>query len=244
MGKPVVDDHGLALGSIVDLVLQETGAILAVVKRDGGGFACVPLEVLQPQLEPADTRASRTAPAPSAALVAAFVFGPGRAELLAVEAVSAPDTIDVATVRRCREHFAAGAPVAGADAPAPPRDERSLAEKLADAVKPLGLRKLVGATVRDTQGTPLGEVKDVIVDLGRLRVAYVIIATSGAEDSGDSLHGVAIGSLRRVPEGRWLVLAGNRDTLNSSPGLDLAHLPPIQEPADGATAAGPAVTRS
>jgi sporulation protein YlmC with PRC-barrel domain len=237
----VVDASGKTLASIEDLVVQESGELTAVVKRESGGLVCVPMSALQARMKKADADKDKPAATPE---VDVFVYTADAAQLAAAETISSADALDAATLARCREH-AAAKPAGTSDKPAAPQEGKGKgSEPPGTADKPTAmasanqiwcLKKLVGTDVKDSVGENVGDVKDVAIDLGRGQLAYVVISTGGVMGVGDKLHGVALSRMLRAADGKSLSLPVSKDSLKALKGFDLDHLPTTPDLSTGAT---------
>jgi len=241
VGRKVVDASGKTLASVEDLVVQESGDLTAVVKRDSGGLVLVPMSALQARMKKAD--ADKDQPTTTAD-VDVFVYTADVAQLAAAETIASADAVDAATLARCREH-AAGKAAGASDKPATPQEGKGkggepsgTADKptaMASTNQPWCLKKLVGTDVKDSVGENVGDVKDVAVDIGRGQLAYVVISTGGVMGVGDKLHGIALSRLVRAADGKGLSLPMSKDTLKPLKGFDIDHLPMSPDLGAGAT---------
>jgi sporulation protein YlmC with PRC-barrel domain len=102
LGVNIVGASDQKLGEITELVLTGPSEITAVVLREHGGFICLPLSALQPQLaRPADERDR----APPTTRVERFLFPGENQDFFAAEAASSPDQVDAAMIQRARSQF-------------------------------------------------------------------------------------------------------------------------------------------
>lgn len=80
--------------------------------------------------------------------------------------------------------------------------------------------KIIGKNVENAQGENLGEIKDLIVDLGNQRVHYAILASGGFLGLGDKLFAYPISSFKSQADSDKLVLNIDKDRLKNAPGFD------------------------
>jgi sporulation protein YlmC with PRC-barrel domain len=246
VGLDVMDAKNVKLGKVEDLLVQDSGGITAVVKREAGGLVCVPMSQLQPRIKAPD----KDARGPETADVDAFVFTGDATKLATAPAVDSVDSIDSAAVARSSEHFGAKADKRDADKPHDadkPKDKDGEPvtygdkdKKTADAMslKPWGLKKLMGTDIKDSAGEEVGEVKDVAVSLSQSDLAHVVISTGGVMGMGDKLHGISLKRLGHSSDGKSLTLPVTKDSLKSSgEGIDLDRLPSNPDLTGGSTGA-------
>lgn len=80
--------------------------------------------------------------------------------------------------------------------------------------------KIIGENVENAQGDNLGEIKDLIVDLGNQRVHYAVLSFGGALGLGDKLFAYPISAFKPQADGDKLVLNVDKDRLKNAPGFD------------------------
>jgi sporulation protein YlmC with PRC-barrel domain len=80
--------------------------------------------------------------------------------------------------------------------------------------------KVIGKNVENTQGENLGEIKDLIVDVGNQRVHYAVLSFGGALGVGDKLFAYPISTFKTQADGDKLVLNVDKDKLKNAPGFD------------------------
>lgn len=236
-GRKIVDASDKAIASVEDLVVQESGEVTVVVKRESGGLVCLPMSTLQPKMKKQDTDKDAEK-GPSTVEVDEFTFTGDVAQLAAAEVIPSADAVDATALARCREHFAgrtSGSSTTPATNPAEPTNKpqegkgapspTDKSPSMSSTTRPWCVKKLVGTNVKDSAGEGLGEVKDVAIDLGRGQIAYVVISSGGVMGVGDKLHGVALNRLARTADGKDLTLPISKDSLKSLKGFDIDHLP-------------------
>jgi len=217
----VLDSAGKKLGEVKDLLAQDSGDLTAVIERDGGGLACVPLSALAPKTR-AQEPAKDAEKGAATADVESFTYTGDATRLASAEVIADPAAVDAAALERCRAHFAKSAGSEPASKPAEPKDKSAA---VATGGKPVCVKKLLGTDVKDSLGEDIGDVKDVAVDLGRGQLAYVVVSTGGVMGMGDKLHGIAMSRLVRASDGKSVSLPLSKDALKALKGFDIDHLP-------------------
>ena len=79
---------------------------------------------------------------------------------------------------------------------------------------------VIGKNVENAQGENLGEIQDLIVDLGNQRVHYAVLASGGMLGLGDKLFAYPISAFKPEADGDKLVLNIDKDRLKDAPGFD------------------------
>jgi len=80
--------------------------------------------------------------------------------------------------------------------------------------------KIIGKNVENAQGENLGEVKDLIVDIGNQRVHYAVLSFGGALGVGDKMFAYPISTFKTQADGDKLVLNVDKEKLKNAPGFD------------------------
>ena len=93
---------------------------------------------------------------------------------------------------------------------------------------------LEGNTVVNTQGEKLGELKEVMLDVRRGRVAYAVLAVGGLFGLGEKLFAIPWNALVLDTEEHQFVLDVDGERLKSAPGFDKDHWPTMADPTWGA----------
>lgn len=93
-----------------------------------------------------------------------------------------------------------------------------------DAVK---IADLQGQPVVDAEGTELGNLNELVVDVRSGRIAYVVVASGGFLGIGDRLYAIPWRSVH-VDDERRLVL--DRPGLDESTGFDRENWPETDDP--------------
>jgi len=84
---------------------------------------------------------------------------------------------------------------------------------------------VIGKNVENSQGENLGEIKDLIVDIGTQRVRYAVLASGGTLGLGDKLFAYPISAFKPQADGDKLVLNIDKDKLKDAPGFDKGKWP-------------------
>lgn len=121
-------------------------------------------------------------------------------------AVSMPSVAQQASLRAADAQLHKTAGNASDEARQPGRDARA--------------SKVIGKNVENAQGENLGEIKDLIVDLGSQRVQYAILSFGGALGLGDKMFAYPISAFKPQADGDKLVLNVDKDRLKNAPGFD------------------------
>lgn len=93
--------------------------------------------------------------------------------------------------------------------------------------------ELIGKDVKDRDGKKVGEMQDLVVDLGKGRVHYAVLDFDKAWSTEDKLLPVSFKSFRLSPTERRmdLVLNKTREQLDMSRGFAKSEWPDINDPA-------------
>jgi sporulation protein YlmC with PRC-barrel domain len=92
--------------------------------------------------------------------------------------------------------------------------------------------KLIGLTVKNSEGDKLGSVNDIVVEVDSGRIAYVALSFGGVLGIGDKLFAVPYRQIRlvREQEEMYLVLNVPKDRLKTAPGFDKNQWPDFADP--------------
>ncbi len=96
-------------------------------------------------------------------------------------------------------------------------------------IGPVGATALIGQDVVNLAGEPLGQVKEIMLDMRAGEVSYAVLAFGGFLGIGDKLFAVPWRALRQDAPGRKMILdvAGTR--LAHAPGFDKARWPDMAD---------------
>jgi len=104
------------------------------------------------------------------------------------------------------------------------RPERRRAARLsAPGAELVSAASLSGERVLTRRGEIIGDVSELMLDVQRGRIAYVVVAHGGFMGLGERLHAIPWRALRI--EGDCLVLDAERATFLGAPGFDKEHWP-------------------
>ena len=101
--------------------------------------------------------------------------------------------------------------------------------------------KLIGMQVKNEQGETLGDIKDVVIDIEKGSVSYVVLSAGGVLGVGDKLLAVPLTAFKQTPttiEGddkdTHLVLQADKNSISRAEGIG-ENWPSVQNPTFGAT---------
>ncbi len=95
------------------------------------------------------------------------------------------------------------------------------------------LSTMIGGSVRDVTGHPLGKIEELMIDLDDNRVGYAVLSFGGFLGLGDKLFAVPLEALKPDPITHRFTLNINYETLADEP-----HSPLIRELPDELEAPG------
>ncbi|MGB7747877.1 MAG: PRC-barrel domain-containing protein [Verrucomicrobiia bacterium] len=90
--------------------------------------------------------------------------------------------------------------------------------------------RLMGTSVKNLQGEPVGKVENLMVDLSASRIIAVIISTGGFLEMGDALSAVPPTALRFNPQHDTLQLDASKETLANLPRFKAGQWPDFSQP--------------
>ncbi|KAF0813645.1 hypothetical protein IGB42_01996 [Andreprevotia sp. IGB-42] len=88
---------------------------------------------------------------------------------------------------------------------------------------------LEGNDVVNRAGENLGEVKGLMLDVERGRVAYAVLSFGGFLGIGDKLFAVPFNALELDTDNKQFVLDADKDRLEGAPGFDKDHWPSVAD---------------
>lgn len=91
--------------------------------------------------------------------------------------------------------------------------------------------EIMGRSVHNDQGEKLGEIKDLVIDPDRFRVAYAVLSFGGFLGMGDKLFAMPAGVLKIPGTEGHAVLTVDKDHLKSAAGFDKDNWPNLANPA-------------
>lgn len=84
----------------------------------------------------------------------------------------------------------------------------------------MGADTLIGNEVYNRQEEHLGEVKEIMLDVGSGKIAYAVLSYGGVLGMGDKLFAVPWNAMELDTENKRFVLDIDQETLKSAPGFD------------------------
>jgi len=90
--------------------------------------------------------------------------------------------------------------------------------------------EIIGRSVQNAQGEALGDIKDLVIDPDRNRVAYVVMTFGGFLGMGDKLFAIPAGVLQTPGTAGYAVLTADKAQLKSAKGFDKANWPNLADP--------------
>jgi sporulation protein YlmC with PRC-barrel domain len=105
-----------------------------------------------------------------------------------------------------------------------------------DRFELMAASSLARDAVVDAAGEPVGRVREIMFDVPRGRIAYVVLAFEDPAEEADrdgpvrKLFAVPWEALRLDAERQRLVIDTQRERLRDAPGFDPAHWPSMAQP--------------
>jgi sporulation protein YlmC with PRC-barrel domain len=90
--------------------------------------------------------------------------------------------------------------------------------------------EIFGMTVQNDRGEKLGEIKDLVIDPDRGRIAYAVLTFGGFLGLGDKLFAIPTGVIQMPGTAAYAVLSVDKDRLKSATGFDKDHWPNLADP--------------
>ena len=84
---------------------------------------------------------------------------------------------------------------------------------------------LEGDDVKNLQGETLGEIKEIMIDVPRGRVAYAVMSSDGFLGIGRKYFALPWAALTLDPEQECFVIDADKDRFEKAPGFDKDHWP-------------------
>ncbi len=88
---------------------------------------------------------------------------------------------------------------------------------------------LNGMAIHNRQNEPLGEIKDVMLNLRNGRVQYAVMGTGGFLGMGDKLIALPPTALSASPDGKKLILQADKESLRAAPGVGKNNWPELAD---------------
>lgn len=89
--------------------------------------------------------------------------------------------------------------------------------------------KIIGASLRNTKDSKIGEIKDLMLDGARGEIAYAVVSFDGVTGAGRKYHAIPWQTLQPAEGGRYYVLNADRETLSQAPGFDRKDWPDMAD---------------
>lgn len=93
----------------------------------------------------------------------------------------------------------------------------------------MGADTLLGNSVRNEQDENLGDIKEIMLDVPKGRIAYAVLSFGGLFGMGDKLFAVPWNALRLDTINHCFVLDVTKDRLENAPGFDKDHWPDMAD---------------
>ena len=94
---------------------------------------------------------------------------------------------------------------------------------------------IVGESVKNMAGESLGEIKDLVMDIDRGRVAYAVLSFGGFLGMGNKLFAIPWHALEPSRSDRTFVLNVPKERLEKAPGFDKDNWPDMADTRWGTT---------
>ncbi len=94
----------------------------------------------------------------------------------------------------------------------------------------LSAGSLIGDDIKNPQGESLGDLKELMIDLGTGKVGYAVVGFGGILGMGEKLFAVPWQALRVDHENKCLILNVAKDRLKDAPGFDKSNWPNFSDP--------------
>jgi PRC-barrel domain. len=89
--------------------------------------------------------------------------------------------------------------------------------------------EVIGANVKNHQGETLGEIEEIVLDLPRGKLAYVVVASGGVAGLGEKLRAVPWPALSLSGNMKHFVLDVDKDAWKNAPGFDKENWPRLSD---------------
>lgn len=101
---------------------------------------------------------------------------------------------------------------------------------MVNTAKHLSATSLIGDDIKNPQGESLGDLKELMIDLGNGQIGYAVVAFGGVLGMGEKLFAVPWQSLRVDHENKNLILDVSKERLKDAPGFDKGNWPNFSDP--------------
>lgn len=99
-------------------------------------------------------------------------------------------------------------------------------------LKGLSSTSIVGNDIVNEMGENLGHVEDLMIDLDKGCIAYVVLSFGGILGIGDKLFAVPWSALKLNTENHRFVIDVPKERLENAPGFDKDHWPGVYDRAE------------
>lgn len=89
--------------------------------------------------------------------------------------------------------------------------------------------ELMGKNVTNPKGENIGEIKDIVIDVDRGRIAYAVLDFGGFLGIGDKYFAIPWSSLGLTDDGKKFTLDADKNRLKNAPGFDKKNWPNMAE---------------
>jgi sporulation protein YlmC with PRC-barrel domain len=89
----------------------------------------------------------------------------------------------------------------------------------------LSASAIIGNKVFNSEGEPLGSIKDLVIDLDDAQIAYAVLSFGGFMGLGDKLFAIPLEALTFDTRENHVVLDVDKDVLTTVPGFDKDRWP-------------------
>lgn len=94
----------------------------------------------------------------------------------------------------------------------------------------LSASSLIGDDIKNPQGESLGDLKEIMIDLGTGKVGYAVVAFGGVLGMGEKLFAVPWDALHVDQGNKCLTLNVPKEKLKDAPGFDKSNWPNFSDP--------------
>ncbi len=92
-------------------------------------------------------------------------------------------------------------------------------------LKYLTASSVIGDKVHDDKDEKMGEIKDIMIDLGTGKIDYFIVEFGGFLGMGIKYFAIPFNMLHADPDKKIFVFNQEKELLENAPGFDLDHWP-------------------
>src|SRR5580692_2760335 len=92
-------------------------------------------------------------------------------------------------------------------------------------LKYLAASSIIGDKVQNKKQEHLGEIKDIMIDIGTGKIEYLVIEFGGFLGIGIKYFAIPFGLLQIDPENQVFIFDQEKEMLEKAPGFDMDHWP-------------------